>query len=223
EREDVGRGVAGERMEPLRRDALEQLHTLDGRARVQVRPCVEDLARAIDEHATLALAGGGHAQDARAGGEPRHHRTHRARERTPERLGVEVEAAQEGEARIAEEGVAERLLSARQRPAGEVEGDRAPRTGAGVERDQDVGHARQTRRSSTAGFATQRGRSPRRWRSMASTTISLWWRVTSTVAPPMCGVTITLGSARKRLSGWSGSSASTSSAAPASRPSRSIA
>src|SRR5207247_9651815 len=214
--EDVGRGVAGERMEPLRRDALEQFHALDGTACIQVRPRVEDLARAIDEHAALALAGGGHAQDARAGGQLRDHRARAARERAPERRGVEVEAAQVREARVAEEGVAERLLGARHLPAGEVEGDRAPRSGAGVERDQDVGHARQARRSSTAGFATQRGRSPRRWRSMASTTISPWWRVTSTVAPPMCGVTITLGSARKRLSGWSGSSARTSSAAPAS-------
>ena len=140
EREDVGRGVAGERMEPLRRDALEQLHALGGRARIQVRPRVEDLARAIDEHATLALAGGGHAQDARVGGEPRHHCSRAAREGTPERLGVEVEAAQEGEARVTEDGVAERLLGARHLPAGEVEGDRAPRSGACVERDEDVGH-----------------------------------------------------------------------------------
>src|SRR5262249_3358058 len=141
-----------------------------------------------------------------------------AAERFPKGNRIEIEAAHQRQVGIREEPVAERLLRRADGASAGVEDDAAAGAGASVESDEEIRCHAKPRLSSPPGFAIQRGRSPRNQRSIASTTMSLWWRVTSVVAPPRCGVTTTFGSARKRLPGWSGSSVRTSRAAPAIRP-----
>ena len=177
EREDVRRRVSGERVQARERKLLEQLRPFERGARIEVRTRVEDLARRVDEHASLALARRDDTTNASVRGELSEHRAHAAGKRAPERHRIQVEAAEERQVRVAEDPIVERLLRGGDRASGEVEGDRAAGARSGVERDDDVAHAAQSRRSRTAGLAIQpqggAGRSPASQRSIASTMISL--------------------------------------------------
>ena len=93
DREDVRRRVPGDGVQPLRAAGLDDLHPLHARARVEVRPGVEHAAIGVEEHAALALRGGDDATDARARRQTADHRLRAARERAPECVRVEVEAA----------------------------------------------------------------------------------------------------------------------------------
>jgi hypothetical protein len=165
--------VAGDRVQALGRDAILHLHALHHRTGIQVRAGVEDLARLVEEHASLALRRGDHAANAAVGRQARERSARAPAEHVPESDRIEVEAADQREIGIREEMVRERLLRGSDDASRSVHDDAASRAGPSVERDEEVaGHA-QARRSSTAGFAIQRGRSPRSQRSIASTTISL--------------------------------------------------
>jgi hypothetical protein len=118
-----------------------------GGPRVEVRPRVEDVAVAIEEHAPLALARRHDGADACVGRQFPEGPADAARERRPETLGVEVEAADHRDVRVDEAAIDEAFLGLREHPPGAVEHDATAGPRPRVERDDHV-HARaQPRRS----------------------------------------------------------------------------
>src|SRR5262249_35701154 len=116
----------------------------------------QDLTRPVDEDAALALTGGGYAPDARPRRQPSHHGLRTARERRPEALGVEVEAAEIRHRRVDERMVRERFLRRTERLPARVEGDAAPGPRPGMGGEEYV------RAPFTPGV-----RGPRGWRRSA--------------------------------------------------------